>query len=231
MSVRLARTFVLLAWAELFALLWLTGETSRYLGPRTSWVVPFGTVTLTAAALAYGLAAVRGDRRERLSRTEAAGLLGLLVPILAVIFVPQAELGALAASRKATDRAAASWSPPNPSPSKGIAFAEIDYAGYSQVFAQEAGIRPGRRVELVGFVSKAQPAVRAPFPLSRFYVSCCAADAIPYSVTIDPAGIRGDFSSNTWLQVSGVLRNDGEGFYLEAGAIRKVNEPQDPYLY
>ena len=49
-----------MAWGALFAWLWLSGESVRYLGPRTQWVVPVGALGLTLAAAGY-LRATRAD--------------------------------------------------------------------------------------------------------------------------------------------------------------------------
>jgi putative membrane protein len=229
-SPRLGRAIVLAAWAAFFAALWLTDETTRYLGPRTSWVVTFGTITLCGAAVVYGLAALRTRHRaQALSVREALGLLVLLVPILAVLTVPRAELGALAAKRKTTNRAVASQRPTGGE----VSFAEIDYARYSPGFAEEAGIKPGRHVQLIGFVVTSSDAPGGAFELGRFYISCCAADALPTLVAIDPAGVapRSSHPTDTWLRVSGRLARRGDEFIVRAEAIEPAEAPENPYLY
>jgi len=65
---RVARTIVLLAWAGFLGGIWFTGETARYLGPWTWWVVPFGAATLAAATLASGVSALRSRRERKLTR-------------------------------------------------------------------------------------------------------------------------------------------------------------------
>ena len=231
MSAQWARSLALLAWALFFALVWVTDETPRYLGPRTEWVVPFGALALGGAALLSLEASLRRrGRGERLRVRDAAGLAALLVPIPAVAVVPRAELGALAASRKDTNRGV---SPQRPSGGE-VSFAEIDYARYSPSFAEEVGIRPGRAVELVGFV--ADPTGETPrgmFELGRFYVSCCAADALPTLIAIDPRrlGRAGAFERDTWLRVRGRLARVGAEFVVRAEQIDAAEAPQNPYLY
>jgi putative membrane protein len=229
-SSPLARAAVLAAWAAFFAVLWITGETTRYLGPRTSWVVTFGTITLCVAALVSGVTAIRvRNRAQALSVREALGLLVLIVPILAVLAVPRAELGALAAKRKTTNRAIASQRPTGGE----LSFAEIDYARYSPGFAQEAGIKTGRRVQLAGFVATSPDTPGGLFELGRFYISCCAADALPTLVAIDPARVAPSTSypTDTWLHVSGQLVRRGREFIVRADSIKPVEAPENPYLY
>ncbi len=227
---RLARTAVLALWAAFFAYLWFSGEMTRYLGPRTYWVVPFGAFTLLAAAGIH-LVTLRSGGGRRLSLGQVASLSVLVVPIVAVVMVPRAELGALAASRKATGGVgAAVYGAPPVTPGAEPSFIDVHFANESPEYGVKRGVVDGRAMELLGFVSQPSAAPGATFELSRFYVSCCAADAIPYSAVIDPSGAGGDFSVDTWLSVSGVLRQGPEGFVLEAQQIREVEEPQDPYL-
>lgn len=231
MDGRIARTAILLVWAGFFAYLWLSGEMTRYLGPRTYWVVPFGAATLLGAAGIH-LATFRSGAPRKLTLHQIGGLSVLLIPIVAVAIVPRGELGALAASRKTTGGVGAAGyivPPPEGSNAK-PSFIDVHFANESPEYGAERGVVEGRAMELVGFVSQPPGSPGASFELSRFYVSCCAADAIPYSVVIDPAGASGDFSTDTWLSVSGVLRQTTEGFSLDAREIREVDEPQDPYL-
>jgi uncharacterized repeat protein (TIGR03943 family) len=230
---RLARAIVLTLWSGFFVYLWISNDMVRFLGPRTYWVVPFGCITLGAAALAH-FVTLRRDRKAgataegRMSRSDIIGIAALLVPIVAVIAVPQAELGALAVSRKVTGAGATSSlvAPPAPDAGRPPNFIDVHYANDSDEYATALGIGEGTALNLTGFVS----ATNGPneFTLTRFYVSCCAADAVPYSVRV--LGPGGDYPDNTWLRVDGVLESDGDQLKLAAGAIEEVDEPDSPYL-
>jgi uncharacterized repeat protein (TIGR03943 family) len=230
----LARTIVLSLWSAFFAYLWMSDEMVRFLGPRTYWVVPFGCLTLGSAALAHAVTMLRErktDERTRggMSRNDLVGIAALLVPIVAVIAMPQAELGAQAVSRKATAAGATSalLAPPEPDAGRPPNFIDVHYANDSTQYATALGIGEGTMLNLTGFVS----ATHGPneFTLTRFYVSCCAADAIPYSVDVLREGA--EYPDNTWLRVNGVLRSEGEELKLVAGAVEKVEQPDNPYLY
>jgi uncharacterized membrane protein YcgQ (UPF0703/DUF1980 family) len=85
------------------------------------------------------------------------------------------------------------------------------------------------RLSLVGFVSSSDPAAGS-VRLTRFYVSCCAADAIPYSVTVElPESMRPP-EPDTWLRVSGELVLESGEWRLAAREVRRVEEPDNPYL-
>ena len=225
----MSRGFVLAAWAAFFAYLWFTGEMARYLGPRTYWVVPFGALTLAAAAVVHGLTIRAGHRTARPARSDVAGLAALLLPIVAVATIPSADLGALAASRKSISGvgAAAAISPPEPKPGHAPSFIDIHYANESADYAAAVGIVDGIELELTGFVS--QETSSGTFELARFYVSCCAADAIPYSVLVSFED--GSYELNRWLRVRGTVAETPDGFLLQADSIDPVEPPDDPYLY
>lgn len=228
---RLARGIVLTCWAGFFAWLHVSGEKTRYLGPRTYWVVVFGAIVLGAAAVAHLVTARRAPAR-RLEPRDAAGIAALLVPLVAVAAVPSAELGALAASRKTSGAGAGAVgaiAPPAPDAGDEVSFAEIHYASESDEYAGEAGIAEGMEVELTGFVTHPPGLPDGTLGLTRFHVSCCAADAVPYTVplVLDPAGT----SDDEWLEVTGRLALREGVYVLEPERVTAVDAPEDPYLY
>jgi uncharacterized repeat protein (TIGR03943 family) len=225
----LARTFVLGAWTSFFGWLWFTNEKARYLGPRTYWVIPFGSATLAFATIVHALKARKASEgsRERLLPT-----LALLIPIIAVIAIPAPQLGALAASRKATALGSAGIGSivPQPQPDGEIDFVDVHYASESAEYAASLGIAEGLDLELTGFVTHGPDAPDGGFDLTRFYVSCCAADAIPYSVRILPDRDL-MYPDDKWLHVRGKLAQDADGFFLVPTMVEPIPAPEDPYLY
>lgn len=225
---RAARAFALAVWAGFFVWLWASGEVSRYLGPRTYWVVPFGAVTLATAVVAQ-VGTLRRESPRALHAREAIGLALLVAPVLAVVIVPRPALGALAASKKATGAIAlGSLAAPAPEPGKAISFIDIHYASRSREYAAALGIGDGTDVRLLGFVTTPEGAPPGTFELTRFYVSCCAADAVPYSVTV---GSNEAPAVDSWLEVSGTLSLVDGRYVVVADDVTERSEPEDPYLY
>ena len=227
---RVARGLVLGSWAAFFAWLHLSGEKTRYLGPRTYWVVIFGAIVLGAAAVAH-LVTARA-RARKLEPRDALGIATLLVPLLAVAAVPSAQLGALAASRKTAGAGAAAVgaiAPPAPEAGEAVSFAQIHYASESEAYAAEAGIADGMEVTLTGFVTHPSSLPPGTLGLTRFQVSCCAADAVPFTVPLvtDPASR----SDDTWLRVRGRLVSRDGTYALDPEEVAVVDAPADPYLY
>src|SRR5204862_5849271 len=143
-DARIARGGVLVLWAIFFGVLWETGASARYLGSRTQWIVPFGTVVLALAALVYAYGYLRARRGgPRLTLREASGLFALLIPLAAVALVPHAALGSYAAARNGTGSFFLSARPPVPSKPADASFLDIRIAEGDHTFARNAGIEPG----------------------------------------------------------------------------------------
>jgi uncharacterized repeat protein (TIGR03943 family) len=242
-SARPVRAVILFVWAGFFLTLWLGGEADRYLGPRTTWVAPFGALTLSLAAIGYGLLTLRGASGSRLTRFEAIGHFVLLVPILAVVLVPRAELGAQAARKKDTNRslAAVQLGPAKKAAAKAAAaaaaqqkneIAKIDFVSLASVttdpgYARDIGVQPRTRVRFVGFVVRTGRSDR--FRLARFLISCCAADAVPVFIDVKAGGepIPPD---NAWLEVTGGLVQERGAFLVAAESLKRVDAPSNPYV-
>jgi uncharacterized repeat protein (TIGR03943 family) len=225
-DARIARGGVLGLWAVFFLVLWASGTSGRYLGPRTQWIVPFGAVVLTVATIAYGYGYVRARRSgPSLTLREAASLFALLVPLAAVSLVPHAALGSYAASRKG-GISFAFVRPHAPAKPSEASFLDIRIADGDRDFAAQAGIRPGVRVRLLGFVVASKDVPSGTFELARFYIACCIADAEAVGV---PVGGRG-YKPNTWLEVTGSLAKRGKRFVVVPDKVIRVRAPEEPYL-
>jgi uncharacterized repeat protein (TIGR03943 family) len=226
------RTLLLITWSVFLLWLWLTGETARYLGPRTQWLVPFGGIALGLAAFAYSRAPAPSER-ERLTASDVLGFSALVLPMVAGLLLAHTQLGALAASKKLTARGI------DPSQlaelasrrASGVDFAQVQVAGHNPKFAAQSGIGPGRDVHLEGFVLNRPKTPGGRFDLGRFYVYCCVADAVPIGVTIQPADRHApSYRRDDWLAVSGELVRSGNELWLRGTTIKRIDPPKHPYL-
>ena len=225
-DARIARGGVLGLWAAFFLVLWASGTTGRYLGPRTQWIVPFGAVVLALATIAYAYSYLRARRSgPTLTLREAASLFALLVPLAAVSLVPHAALGSYAASRKG-GIGFAFGRPHAPAKPSEASFLDIRIAEGDSGFAAQAGIKNGVRVRLLGFVVGTKGMPPRTFELARFYIACCIADAEAVGVPV--AGRS--YKPNTWLVVSGTLERRGKRFVVMPDKLNRVQAPKQPYL-
>jgi hypothetical protein len=221
------RAAVLGMWAALFAWLWIDDAAAIYVGPRTSWIVPLGTIALTACATIALAGAFDGRTGPRPSPLELAGHAVLLAPILVVLVVDSPQLGASAASRKAGFELSIADLPDGRGDLDLVAVAS---ANADPEIARALHVdRPGRRAAFLGIVTKREGAA---LEVTRFKIYCCAADAVPYTVRVDdPRGLAGDAGINQWVYVRGRLRRAPDGaITLLAGRLSRVEAPPNPYL-
>ena len=219
---RVLRGLALAAWGGFFVYLWASGRATTYIGPKTSWVVWLGAVTLPLVAIAY-LWGARGARRPA-SLRELGGNGLLVAPILLALMVPAPSLGALAVKNKRVKNPP----PPVAAPLDGeIRIYEIAWAGESAEFAAMNKITTGTPVDFVGFVSD-KP--RGELELSRFSVNCCAADGTAFSVKVKLPADAADFALDDWVNVKGKLvGTPGKGLKVAATNLTRVSEPANPY--
>lgn len=226
-SKRAVTAKMLLAWGAFLLWMAMSGTMSRFLGPRTYWVAWFGAATLLLTGAITGLHALRSPG-PRAGRADWAGVVLLTIPMALVLALPSPQLGAQAASRKAVGVGALSSFVPPPVSGGEIGLEEIHYGGISRAYADQVGIVEGAEVDLTGFVTHPKNAKDGTFSLTRFYISCCAADAVPYSV---PIQADADLADDTWLKVTGTLRRGKGGFVVTPTEIEEIEEPSSPYLY
>jgi uncharacterized repeat protein (TIGR03943 family) len=225
--VKLVRGAALLAWAGFFDWLWLSGRAGDYVGPRTAWVVPFGGIVLTVAAVLYLSGAVRrGGASRPASAADVLGLVALLTPLLLVAAAPSSSLGALAVDRKRStgDQVAAVN---RLKTTADVSLYDIAGANASTEYARDHDIRPGIRVDIDGLVSG--EIEEGTFEFSRFLASCCAADAMPFSIRVQPRADAPKVELSQWLQVAGTLESVDGNLVVVAERMARIERPANPY--
>jgi uncharacterized repeat protein (TIGR03943 family) len=220
---RIVRGLALAAWGGFFIYLWASGRATTYIGPKTAWVVTLGAITLPLVALAYLWGARSHARAPSVRELGANGL--LVAPILLALMVPAPSLGALAVKNKRSKNAPA----PIDAPLDGeIRLFEIAWAADSAKYAKTSQLAAGTPVDFIGFVSRKLGAGQ--IELSRFFVSCCAADATAYSIKVTPPAGSSAFPVDTWVSVKGKLAGrPGYSLSVAATDIQKVATPSNPY--
>lgn len=88
----------------------------------------------------------------------------------------------------------------------------------------------GRRLALVGFVSRDPDHPDGPWVIARLKIWCCAADALPFMVTAvhAPAVPYG-----TWVRVTGTAlppTRAGDAQF-KVDSVEKIAQPEDPYTW
>jgi uncharacterized repeat protein (TIGR03943 family) len=161
----------------------------------------------------------------------------LLLPVLVLLLVQPAALGAYAAASRAARPAPAGNGayPPLAAPVRGavpMTMAEFVTRALRDPNRSLAGVR----VRLVGFVAAADRGDGGAYRLTRFIIFCCAADAEALQVAVrgDPVRRQAD----QWLEVEGTwlpqpVADDPNPPppVLVAATVRPVRQPRQPYEY
>ena len=225
----MAGAAVLAAWAFLFWFLQLTGRVNLYLSTRTSWVVPVGAVLLTLAALGR-IASARTQHPEPLRRREAMVLALMVLPVVIVLALPTATLGAFSASRKTPAGGGGTFSIYGEiTPDSPITLLSIAAAQTSDEGAAALAKRGGAPVDFVGFVTRFGDTPADEFLLTRYVITCCVADATIVQVRVVSV-VPGVVQANDWVEVKGLVYPIGREVILNATSVVKVPRPSKPYL-
>lgn len=231
MTLGRVKAAVLSVWAAFFVWLLASGEVYRYIGPRTYWVVIFGAVCLSLAAVGYVILAM-STPADRTTTPQVVGVAILLAPILLVVLIPKPSLGSLAASRKLTggSTAALALKPSTLQPGEELSFQDLSYAASSPEYAAGLGLSEGYEVDLVGFISGAETGAPDAVALTRFSIFCCAADAVPYTIPVNLPPDAPAVSRDTWIKVEGAVFQHEDTWVVEAQRVEKVGTPENPYI-
>lgn len=93
----------------------------------------------------------------------------------------------------------------------------------------------GQKVKVQGFVVHSPEMPDQYLTISRFAITCCAADAYPVGLPVKLTQSRRAYPPDTWLEISGrmiteTLQNKRQ-LTIQATAIKLIPEPKNPYAY
>ena len=226
-ALRLAVGGALAAWGALFWFLLLSGRTSLYLSSRTAWVVPVGAILLTISA-AGRLASARTSRPEPVSRRTTWGLGFVVLPVIAILALPPATLGAFAASRRSLSSGLVGVAP-NVAAGGPVTLASVAAAGWSDEARRSLVERAGTGVTFEGIIARREGQPADEFMLTRFIISCCVADALGVQVRV-VGSPPGGFRTDEWVRVSGTFYPVGREVVVDAETVEHIPRPKSPYL-
>jgi uncharacterized repeat protein (TIGR03943 family) len=236
-----AQAGLLLALGALALRLGLTDAHLAYIRPAMGPVLALAGAVLVVLGgvvlLRPGKAPSVAPANDGHDHTGPSRIAWLLVgPILTIAVVVPRPLGSFAANRAAATLPAPNRADLGPLPAPAVAGGPVDlslkdFVGRA-VYDQGRSLR-GRAVRLEGFVT---PDARGGgFLLTRFVVTCCAADARPIRVAI--RGLAPPWPApDTWLQVTGTWRPEPRGAEdqrppaLDATNLQPISPPASPYL-
>ena len=111
----------------------------------------------------------------------------------------------------------------------------IDWMRTLQV-SPEPDLYNGQKVRVQGFVVHPKELSPEYFRITRFIVTCCAADAYPVSFPVKLSqGDRMSYSPDTWLEVEGTMLTETldnkRQLIIQSRQIKPIPQPTNPYDY
>jgi uncharacterized repeat protein (TIGR03943 family) len=225
---RVAGAAVLGAWALLFWFLLLSGRDALYLSTRTDWVVPVAAVLLTAAA-AGRLVSARVAHPEPIRARDAWILGAMVVPVVLILAAPPATLGTFSADRRTAFAGGGFATSAGDIGDGELTLVDVAAAQTTPEGERALAARAGETVTFVGFVVRRDDTPADELLLTRYVVSCCAADAAVAQVRVVNV-TPGEFEPDEWIEVTGPIYPIGREVIVDARDVVEVERPDRPYL-
>jgi uncharacterized repeat protein (TIGR03943 family) len=240
----------LAAWGILMLKYWLKGQLSMLIHPNY-----FGLVVVTGIALLI-FAALRILQLINQMRQQAAGRVPLMpmaqhlslfppgwssalllaAAILGLVITPQVFASQTAIQRGVTESVTMTRSQPQSfrSNSKPEERSLIEWVRTLAVYP-EPDAYTGQSVKVQGFIVHPPNLPSQYLLISRFVITCCAADAYPVGLPVKLNGDRKTYPPDSWQEVSGrMITETLEGrrqLVIEANSFKKIPKPANPYFY
>ncbi len=247
MPKRLYRSFQALLLLALF--LFLMG---KVINNQLLWYINLRFILLTQVGIVFlAILAQRLFTEVRASREQGAShdhdhdhdhapsamnLWVMVLPLAIGLLIPARPLDASAVSAKGLTTTSALISSDSTSQLLETESAQRNILDWVKLFYFEEDLNPfiGQQASVVGFVYHDESLPAGQFFVSRFILSCCAADGYAVGMIVEPpAGAT--FEQDTWLQVTGtidvVAYNGKPSPLVRAEKLEEVAQPEQPYLY
>lgn len=160
----------------------------------------------------------------------------MLVPLLIGLLIPAKPLDASAVSAKGLTTSSALISADSSSRLLETVSEQRNILDWVKLFYFEQDHSPfiGQKASVIGFVYHDAGLSEGQFIVSRFILSCCAADGYAVGVIVEPAD-GASFEQDTWVQVTGsmdmISYNGIASPLIRAERVEVVAQPEQPYLY
>jgi uncharacterized repeat protein (TIGR03943 family) len=210
---------------------------------KLSWYINLRFLPLTLIAmLLLALMALAVFKRAR--DNQAGGehihaapgrMLVLLIPVLVGVLLPARPLDATAVDSKGITANAPLVSADETGGKFETAPDQRNILDWIRIFSYESDLSPyiGQRAEVVGFVYYPEGFPENQFLVSRFVITCCAADGFALGIPVEWDGI--EFEENSWVIVEGPVQvtewNGQVSPLIIAESVQPTTAPEQQYLF
>ena len=232
------------AWGILMLNYWLTGKLNLLIHPHYFWLVITGGLGLLVISGFKGWELLRRHRRAitplqhiTLFTPGFSSALLLATAILGLLFTPRVFASQTAFQRGVTDFLGATRVQPQafrssvPPEKRSL----VDWVRTLNVYP-EPDAYIAQKVKVQGFVIHSPELPPEYLLLSRFVITCCAADAYPVGLPVQlDDQTREVYPPDTWLEVEGQMITENlagkRQLTIKATSLKKIPEPTTPYEY
>lgn len=232
----------LAAWGALMLKYWLNGKLALLIHPDYFWLV---------TATAFCLLAISSLKTWQLLQRRIvspslqhltlfppglSSALLLATAILGLTITPRVFASQTALQRGVTDSVTLTRSQPQSfrSSRQPEERSLVDWVRTLNVYP-EPDAYTGQKVKVQGFVIHPPELPPEHLLLSRFVITCCAADVYPVGLPVKLTQNSPVYPSDTWLEVEGQMTTGNLGgkrqLTIQASSIKQIAEPQNPYEY
>jgi uncharacterized repeat protein (TIGR03943 family) len=230
------------AWGALLLNYWLNGSLSILIHPSYFWLAAFtGFALLTIgsikAYLLFQYPQIKPTNTSHVSLLPGKLAISLLLitAIAGLLINPRVFTSSKAIQGGVTENIAITRSQPQSfrSQVKPEKRSLVDWVRTLSAYP-EPDTYSGQQAKVSGFVVNSAALGNKYLLLSRFVITCCAADVYPVSLTVK-IPTEQQYKADTWLAVTGQMAtetiDDKRHLVLVAKNIQPIETPRNPYEY
>jgi uncharacterized repeat protein (TIGR03943 family) len=232
---RLLQSVLLIALCIFLAEKAISGKLTWYINLRFLPLTIIGVVLLAIMAQAV----FNGSRDKWADHehvhTLPGGLLILMIPVLVGVLLPARPLDASAVDSKGISINAPLVSANTAAQQFESAPDQRNIMDWIRIFAYESDLSPylNQQANVIGFVYYDDSLPEDQFLVSRFVITCCAADGFALGIPVKWKGER--FEENDWVTVKGPVQqtewNGQKMPLILAESVEITRAPEQPYLF
>ena len=238
---RLLQAFLLLAICLFLLDKLLSGKLSLYINIRYAPLTVFGIVVLAMMALTLFREPKtdhdhQDSNHEHKHSSPTRALIILFVPLLIAVLIPSHPLDAGAASTRGMNVSTPLIGASAQSRQFEAAADTRNILDWIRIFNSGSAPTPylGQTAHVTGFVYHDPRLPANQFIVSRFVITCCAADASAIGMIVTWDGSKG-LKDSAWVEVKGPVQSAQLGGQpiplIQAILVQAFEQPQEPYLY
>lgn len=243
MPIRMYRSFqalILIALSFFLGVKIINGTLSWYINQRFMPLTFLGVILLAVLAQAIYRQGKKDSAHDHVHEHEhnhatGGNLLILLIPLAVGVLIPARPLDSTALSTRGFTTTSALVSSGNSATFESDA-EQRNILDWIKIFNYETDLAPylGQKAAVIGFVYHDGKLPAGQFYVSRFVVSCCAADGFALAMIVEWPEAA-DLEQDAWVLVRGPVEAVQGGDHvtpiIKAETVESVPAPDQPYLY